>query len=136
MDTPLPAPPPGFRQSEPSTTAINRCFSSYDWTSNCLKRTPPPGIGSLSQAQPPSKDATPAVIGHQTTYKGPHLAPNPPPLQRFRQFEPSTAAIKGCYSSCDWTSNYLNKKDPLYHPPPPPLPGLRQFEPSTAAIKG
>ena len=28
---------------------------------------PPPGLGSLSQAQPPSKDATPAVIGHQTT---------------------------------------------------------------------
>ena len=29
--------------------------------------TPPiPWLGSLSQAQPPSKDATPAVIGHQT----------------------------------------------------------------------
>ena len=30
-------------------------------------RTPPKDLCSLSQAQPPSKDATPAVIGHQTT---------------------------------------------------------------------
>ena len=29
------------------------------------------GLGSLSQAQPPSKDATQAVIGHQTAYRGP-----------------------------------------------------------------
>ena len=132
-------PPPGFRQSEPSTAAIIRCFSSRDWTSNCPKRTPPPlpppALGSLGQAQPPSKDATPAVIGHQTTYKGPHFAPNPPPPPPgFRQFEPSTAAIKGCYSSCDWTSNYLYKKDPFT--PSPPLPGFRQSGPSTAAIKG
>ena len=28
---------------------------------------PPPDVGSMSQARPPSKDTTPAVIGHHTT---------------------------------------------------------------------
>ena len=32
-----------------------------------MDNPPPPNLGSLSQAQPPSKDVTPAVIGHQTT---------------------------------------------------------------------
>ena len=72
-------PPPRFRQSEPSTAAIKGCYSSCDWTSDYLigfygppspfpppPPPPIPGLGSLSQAQPPSKDATPAVIGHQT----------------------------------------------------------------------
>ena len=60
---------------------------------------------------------------------------NPPP-PRFRQSEPSTAAIKGCYSSCDWTSDYLIGVYGPPQPPPPPHPWVTQSEPSTTAIKG
>ena len=68
-------PPARFRQSKPSTTAIKGCYSRTLWLDIKLPNSgygppsphPIPGLGSLSQAQPQSKDATPAVIGHQTT---------------------------------------------------------------------
>ena len=56
----------------------------------------------------------------------------PPP--GLRQSEPITTAIKGCYSRCDWTSNYLIWVYINVWIPPPSQ--FRQSEPSTTAIKG
>ena len=96
---------------------------------------PPPHLGSLSQAQLPSKDASPAVIGHQPAQKGPSFAPRVWVVcAKHSRHQRMLLKL--------WLDIKLYKKGPHLAPDPPPrgLGSLSQAQPpskdATPAVIG